>query len=112
MFSLVPTALWEGPGYVPRGQGTCTMLFTERKTVYAAHAQTVSTRPSPRFVGGAWVQVLATPLSYSMCMGCRASFGVSLSVILLNLTIWQFPCFRLQPCRERPWYQKKINALN
>ena len=62
MLSLVPrplpheAALWEGPGYVPHGQGMCTIFFTERKMEYVAHAQTVCTRPSPRFVGGAWVR--------------------------------------------------------
>ena len=58
MFSLIPiTKPLCGRGLgTSRGQGTCTMIFTERKTEYVAHAQTVCTRPSPRFVGGAWVR--------------------------------------------------------
>jgi len=62
MFSLRTQAphkatLWEGPGYTPRGQGTCTMFFYERKTEYIANAQTVCTiKPSSHFVERAWVQ--------------------------------------------------------
>ena len=60
-FSLVlrpshRATICEGPGYIPHGQVKCTMFFTERKAEYVAHAQTVCTKPSPRFVGGAWVR--------------------------------------------------------
>ena len=44
-------ALWERPGYISREQGTCTIIFTERKTEYVAHAQRVCTRPSPPLCG-------------------------------------------------------------
>ena len=60
-FSLVLRPLFTKPLY-GRSLGTFhvgkvrVLFFTERKTEYVTHAQTVCTRPSSRFVGGAWVQ--------------------------------------------------------
>ena len=51
-FSLVlrpshKAAMWEGPGYIPCGQGTCTMFFTENNGIHCACASSVYQALSP-----------------------------------------------------------------